>query len=214
MMHVIPSVNCEDEACARKKIETLRGFLPEGSFVHGDVTDGAFSSYKIWNHPHGWSRLGAPYLLEVHLMVELPLDYAEDWFAAGARRLIVHVETLSRDVLHSLRQVADRYRGELMLTSRPETHYLELEPYVREFTLFEVLSVNPGAPGQAFLPVTLEKIRFLREVSPDATIEVDGGVNLETAKLVKSAGADTLVTTHYLFDSPDPAAAFRALEEI
>ena len=213
-MKVIPSINCEDEACVRNKIAMLRPWLPEGSLVHGDVTDGVFSKHATWNHPQGWSSLGAPFALEVHLMVEHPLDYADDWFAAGARRLLVHVETLTPESFHALSQLAEQYKGSLMLTSKPETPCSDLEPWIERFSAFQVLAVTPGEAGQTFLPIAIEKIRFLREAAPDATIEVDGGMNRETAHEVKSAGADTIVSAHYIFESSDPKKAFEDLRNI
>jgi ribulose-phosphate 3-epimerase len=213
-MEVIPSLNCKDAACAREKIEVLKTFLPSGAYVHLDVTDGVFSQHATWNDPRGWAALAAPFALEVHLMVEHPLDYADDWFAAGARRLVVHAETLSGNVLHGLRALADRHKEGLVLTSKPETTNDEIEPFVSQFSKFQVLSVSPGAAGQAFQPFALEKIRFLREMSPNATIEVDGGVNPDTARRAKAAGADTLVSAHYLFDNNDPKSAFEELMKI
>lgn len=213
-MNVIPSINCKDAPCARKKIEILKAFLPPQNFVHLDVTDGVWSAHETWNDPKGWAALKPPFMLEVHLMVEFPMEHAEDWLAAGARRLIVHAETLKNEVLHGLLQAANRYHAELVLTSKPETTNDELEPFLTRFASFQVLAVNPGAAGQEFLPFAIDKIRFLRESSPDATIEVDGGVNLETAKLAKAAGADAVVSAHYIFDAHDPSKAYAALEKI
>ncbi|HVM76688.1 MAG TPA: hypothetical protein VMU07_00870 [Candidatus Paceibacterota bacterium] len=213
-MNVIPSINCASAEGAREKIEILKEFLPENEFVHLDVTDGVFSAHPTWNDPRGWAHLKAPFQLEVHLMVEFPLDLAEDWFAAGARRLVVHSETLTNEVMHHLFQTANRYRGELMLSSKPEATNDDLEPFLTRFAAFQVLSVNPGAAGQEFLPFSLDKIRFLREAVPDATIEVDGGINRETAQLVKKAGADTLVSAKYIFDDKHPEAAYQTLRGI
>jgi ribulose-phosphate 3-epimerase len=214
MMDVIPSINCPDERCAAEKIEALKLFLPTGDFVHLDVTDGVFSPHKTWNDPKAWSSLRSPFALEVHLMVEFPLEHAEDWLAAGASRLIIHAETLEQGVLHGLSQLVDRYHAELVLASRPETMNEVVEPLVPHFAKFLVLAVVPGAAGQEFLPFSVEKIRFLRETSPDATIEVDGGITLETARLVKSAGADTLVSAHYIFNNNDPKKAYEDLTKI
>ena len=213
-MDVIPSLNCNDLACVREKLEVLKQFLPTGEFVHLDVTDGVFSRHATWNNPESWIKLQSPYALEVHLMVEYPLDIAEDWLAVGARRLVVHEETITNELLHHLFQVVSRYRGELVLSSRPETTNDDLEPFVTRFARFQVLSVSPGAAGQEFLPFTLNKIRFLREAVPDATIEVDGGMNPETARLVKTAGADTLVSANYIFRSEHPKAAYETLRKI
>lgn len=213
-MEVIPSINCPDEESVRKKIDVLTAFLSPGAFVHLDVTDGIFTQHPTWGDARAWASIGSPFVLEVHLMAEDPLRYADDWFAAGAERLIVHAETLSDRVLHSLREMANVHKGELMLTSKPETTNDEILPWVQHFTQFQVLSVAPGSAGQKFLPFSLEKIRLLREASPDATIEVDGGINLETARLVKDAGADVIVSASYLFDSADPKKTFEALIKI
>ena len=213
-MEVIPSINCVDERGVRSRLDALKNFLPHGSFVHFDATDGVFSRHATWNDARAWGALGVPFAFEVHLMVENPLDYADDWFVAGAERLIVHAETLSDAVLHGLREMADVHKGELMLTSKPETTNDEIYPWIRHFTKFQVLSVEPGSAGQKFLPCALEKIRFLRESSPNATIEVDGGIDLETARLVKYAGADTIVSAHYLFDNDNPQKAFEELMKI
>jgi len=213
-MDVIPSINCKDDACVLEKINVLKKFLEPGAFVHCDVTDGVFSQHITWGDPRAWAAIKSPFALEVHLMVEFPLEYADDWFAAGARRLIVHAETLSGGALHGLLEVADRHQGELMLSSRPETTNDEIHALIPRFAKFQVLAVAPGAAGQEFLPFALEKMRFLREMSPDATIEVDGGINPQTARLAKSAGADTVVSAHYLFDNADPKKAFEDLKNI
>ena len=214
IMEVIPSINCPDEASVRKKLDVLTAFLSPGAFVHLDITDGVFSQHPTWGDARAWAAIGSPFALEVHMMVEDPLQYADDWFSAGAERLIVHAETLSESTLHGLRDMANIHKGELMLTSRPETTNDELNRWIKHFSQFQVLSVSPGSAGQAFLPFSLEKIRFLREAAPDATIEVDGGINLETVRLVKDAGADVIVSASYLFDSADPKKTFEELIKI
>ncbi len=213
-MEVIPSINCADARCAKEKLEILGKFLEPGNVVHLDVTDGVFSQHKTWNDPKSWMSFKSIFVLEVHLMVEFPLEHAEDWLAAGARRLVVHVETLTNEVLHGLLQLANRYRAELVLSSKPETVNDELEPWLSRFALFQVLAVNPGAAGQTFLPFIVEKIRFLRETFPDGTIGVDGGINLETGRLVKSAGADALISASYILSAHDPKAAYETLQKI
>jgi ribulose-phosphate 3-epimerase len=77
-----------------------------------------------------------------------------------------------------------------------------------------VLAVQPGPAGQTFLPFVEEKIRFLREAVPDAIIEVDGGMNPDTARLVKVMGADTIVSSNYIFSAADPKKAYEELRAI
>jgi ribulose-phosphate 3-epimerase len=98
-----------------------------------------------------------------------------------------------------------------MLSSKPESMEEDIAPYLKHFHLFQVLAVQPGPAGQVFLPFVCEKIRFLREESPDAIIEIDGGMNPETARLVKDVGADTIVSSSYIFNAVDPKKAYEEL---
>jgi ribulose-phosphate 3-epimerase len=210
-MKVIPVINCPDVACVQKKIAIAKTFLREGDFLHLDVTDGSFATPRTWADPLEWEKLKSPFALEVHLMVEHPEEWVDDWLAAGARRLIVHAESLTPQSMHEIISTAARYHVEVMLSSKPESISEELTPYLRYFAAFQVLAVQPGPEGQEFLPFVCEKIRFLREESPDAIIEVDGGMNPETARQVKEVGADTIVSSSYIFNATDPKKAYEEL---
>jgi ribulose-phosphate 3-epimerase len=215
-MNVIPVINCPDAACARKKLEIAKTFLREGELVHLDVADGVFAAYKTWNDPLGWVNLKSPFGLEVHLMVEHPEEHVDNWLAAGARRLIVHIEAVTPQSLHEIVSLAERYHTEIMLSSKVESIPEEFLPYINKerFSSFQVLAVQPGPAGQTFLPFVEEKIRFLREAVPDAIIEVDGGMNPDTARLVKVMGADTIVSSNYIFSAADPKKAYEELRAI
>lgn len=213
-MNVLPVINCSDVECIRKKLELAENFLPMGDMVHLDISDASFSDHKTWNEPLEWVSLKSPFILEVHLMVEHPEEHADNWLAAGAQRLVVQVETITLESLHEIISAAERYKVEVMLSSRPETPMEELEPYIKYCKAFQVLAVKPGPSGQDFLAFVTEKIRFLRDELPNATIEVDGGMNAETATLVKAVGADTIVSSSYIFESADPKAAYEALRNI
>jgi ribulose-phosphate 3-epimerase len=210
-MKVIPVLNCPDVECVRKKIAVAKTFLAPGDLLHLDVTDGSFATYVTWADPLEWGKLKSPFALEVHLMVEHPEEYADDWLAAGARRLIVHAESLTPHSMHEIISTAARYNAELMLSSKPESISEELIPYFRYFTAFQVLAVQPGPAGQEFLPFVCEKIRFLKEESPDAIIEVDGGMNPGTARQLKEVGAGTIVSSSYIFNAADPKRAYEEL---
>ena len=210
-MKVIPVINCPNFGCVREKVEIAKAFLEEGHFLHLDVADGAFTFHKTWGNPAEWAGLRAPFALEVHLMVERPEQYIERWLAAGAKRFIVHVETLERNSFEWILQECKRHGAEVMLASNPETPVKKLEPYLKRCAAFQVLSVDPGPAGQKFLPLTLEKVKFLRRKMPDATIEVDGGMVPATARRAGSAGADVVVSGSYIFGSGDPTAAYDEL---
>ena len=147
-------------------------------------------------------------------MVEEPERHAEEWIAAGAKRLIVHAEVLNEHSAKGIAQMAGKRGVEVMLSSNPHTTTAELWPYLKLFKEYQVLAVDPGPAGQKFLPVVLQKIRFLRNFAPNAKIEVDGGMTPETAREVKAAGADTVVSSTYIFGSDDPKKAHKQLKKV
>jgi ribulose-phosphate 3-epimerase len=213
-MKVIPVINCPDIECVQKKIDVAKTFLKEGDMLHLDVTDGSFSAHATWADPLEWVKLKSPFGLEVHLMVDHPEQYADNWITAGARRLIVHVESLNRQSMHEILAAAERRQAEVMLSSKPESIEEDITPYLKHFRSFQVLAVQPGPSGQIYLPFTDDKIRFLREEFPNATIEVDGGMSPLTVWRVKELGADTVVSSSYIFNSADPKKAYEELTNI
>ncbi len=214
-MKVIPVINCPDVACVQKKIAIAKTFLVDGDLLHLDVTDGSFATHKTWADPMQWVKLKPPFGLEVHLMVDHPELYVDDWLVAGARRLIIHAESLTLQSMKEILSTAERYHVEVMLSSKPESDAEDILPYLEHFHSFQVLAVQPGPEGQQFLPFVCEKIKFLKEEFPDAIIEVDGGMNPETARQVKEVGADTIASESYIFDSAtDPKKAYEELSAI
>jgi ribulose-phosphate 3-epimerase len=213
-MKVIPVINCPDIGSVQKRIEVAKTFLAEGDMVHLDVTDGSFATHKTWGDALQWGTLKCPFALEVHLMVDHPEEYVDNWLAAGARRLIVHSESLNPHSMHEILSTAERYTAEVMLSSKPESMAEDMEIYLKHFNSFQVLAVQPGAAGQKFLSFVTEKVRLIREELPDVIIEVDGGMNPETARQVKEVGADTIVSSSYIFDAADPKKAYEELRSI
>ncbi|MBI2594850.1 MAG: ribulose-phosphate 3-epimerase [Candidatus Colwellbacteria bacterium] len=215
---IIPAINYrdyEEAAVAAKKISEF------SEWAHIDVGDGVFTPNVSWGNLEEFSHLASELPLlrfEVHLMVVNPEEVIEQWFKAGAERVIVHFEAMTDP--HRILEVALKYRsptaidgGRVMLAINPGTSAEELVPYLNSFPGFQVLAVPPGPSGQKFNESVLEKMKFLREKAPNAIIEVDGGINPETAELVREAGANILVSGSYIMNSPDPKGAFQALEE-
>jgi ribulose-phosphate 3-epimerase len=113
--------------------------------------------------------------------------------------------------------VADRARARgksVMLALNPETNVEVVKLYRDHALQFQILAVHPGLSGQKFQPRVLGKIAWLRAHLPNAIIEVDGGITPEIAKRCRAAGADILVSEHYIFDSQDPARAYAELAKI
>ncbi len=215
-MQALPVINCHDKdfECVLGKLALAKKFLKAGDWLHLDIGDGIFTFNKSWRNPTEWANLRSVFNLEVHLMVENPEKYVDAWTAAGAKRLIVHLETTGEDAARRMVEKAKKRNVELMLASNPATPVSALWPYLKIFSHFQVLAVDPGPAGQKFTPTVLPKIRFLRNVAPNAMIEVDGGVTPEVAKLVKKAGANIVVAATYIFGSKNPEKAYKELRRV
>jgi ribulose-phosphate 3-epimerase len=212
-MNVVSVINCPNRACAEKIIASARIFLRIGDWIHVDVTDGIFSTHKTWNNPAAWSVLKIPFNLEVHLMVVHPEDHITPWLAAGAKKIIVHVEAISPESIKNILSTCHGKGADVTLASNPETSIEKIEPYMNLFSEFLVLAVRPGPAGQLFNPSVLEKIKALKKKNA-IMIEVDGGINPATARLAKDAGADIITSGAYIFDSADPQKAYEELRKI
>lgn len=213
---IIPGINCRDFETAAAQAKQISEF---SSWAHLDVSDGVFTPSVSWGNLEEFSFLTSelPMLrFEVHLMVVNPEEVIEGWLKNGAERAIVHLEAISNP--HLILETAKKAGGEVMLAISPGTSAEMLLPYLNPpaggFSAFQILAVSPGPSGQEFNESVLTKIRFLRERAPNAIIEVDGGINPETAKLAKEAGANILVSTSYIMDSPDPKGAYEELSKI
>lgn len=216
-MEVIPAINETNFEEIKKKIKSAQDFGAQ--WAHLDVADGKFAPNFLWNNPSELqaSSVTRQVKIEVHLMVKNPEEVIGDWIWAGAKRLIIHVETLTRsDLVNEIRSLCDKSGVELVLAAKPGTSIddlLHLASSVQHPT-FLILAVNPGLSGQKFQEDQLEKISGLRRQVPQAVIEVDGGVNLENASAIKSAGANILIAASYIWNSEKPAENYRRLTEI
>jgi len=153
--------------------------------------------------------------LDVHLMIERPWELIGAFREAGADQLTVHVEACPqpREVLAQIRGTGARAG----LSLKPGTPFAAVEPLLGDLDTLLVMTVEPGLGGQAFMPGMLEKVRAAQARrggrEPGFRIEVDGGVNVETARTCRAAGADTFVAGNSVYHAPDPRAALAALRE-
>ena len=213
MLTVIPAINCPlgDTDCVSAKLKIADGFA---KWIHLDVADGKFTFNKTWGDLRQFPIFKAQFpnmQWEIHLMVEDPEAEVMAWLQTGVARIIVHGEVCDSAMVGRLSGEAKKRGAELMISLNPETPVDRFLGYAPALRAFQVLAVLPGFAGQKFLPLAVQKIEFLRAEMPDAILEVDGGINYETARLVKAAGANIIVAASAIFESADPGKAYNEL---
>jgi ribulose-phosphate 3-epimerase len=180
-----------------KEIETMG--VP---YLHIDVMDGNFVPSISFGIPVIASiRRNTKLIFDVHLMIEEPIRYLEDFAAAGADIITVHVEAC-KDLKQTIAKI--RELGlKVGVTLRPATGLEAIRDVLWDVDMVLIMSVNPGFGGQAFLPESLQKIRDLkvlsREQGADIDIEVDGGITVDNVTDVLQAGANVIVTGTSIF---------------
>ena len=189
----------------------------QADWYHLDVMDGRF----VPNISFGpmiveFFRKATDKICDVHLMIEEPGKFAEQFKNAGADNLSVHIEACPH--LHRNIQQIRSLGMKAGVAINPHTPVSLLNDVLADIDLVCMMSVNPGFGGQKFIPYTLEKIKQLRrmidERNLNVLIEIDGGVTLENAKSIVEAGADVLVAGNTVFKSNDPSAMIAALKMI
>ena len=212
VVQVAPSILSADFAALGRDIAAAeRG---GADLIHVDVMDGHFVPNITIGPPvvRAIKRI-ATRPLDVHLMIEEPDRYIEEFIAAGASMVSVHVEAvphLHRSVTHIKKLGAKA--GVVLNPSTPAALLEDIAPDV-DFVL--VMSVNPGFGGQSFIPNTLKKLQRVRAVlsaaGSSAPIEIDGGIGLDNVGAVVAAGATILVAGQAIFGTSDAESATRAL---
>ena len=213
MIKIAPSILSADFAAMGDAVRKLK--TQGADWVHFDVMDGNFVP-NITFGP-GMCKAIRPLTdlpIDVHLMVEHPSDWIIPFKDAGADVITIHVESSEKHLHRCLQQIhASGMKAGVVLN--PATPISACVHLLSECDLVLLMSVNPGFGGQSFIPETLNKIRQLKgEISIRSLpvqIEIDGGVNPETAKLCIEAGADILVAGNAVFRADDPSAMIAAL---
>lgn len=229
-MQIIPTINCKNFKCVKEKLENVVGFLSKSasrqSWVQIDISDGKFTPVKTWNKPKEFKKLVnsnqklGKIKFEIHLMVENPEVLAKKWLEAGADRVIMHAEAIKKFPISNFSskggsasggQFPIKFKNKIGIAIKSNTKVEKLIPYLEKIKFVLLLSVRAGYSRQEFNKKTLEKIKFLKKNYPKVVIEVDGGVNLKIAKLIKKAGASIAVSGSYIFDSKNSKEAFNSL---
>src|SRR3989344_1173524 len=197
MAEIIPSINVRTFEEVQDHIKKVEPFV---EWCHLDVTDGIFSKHLTWHAPRDLLNLETKLNVEVHLMVSEPEKIIDRWLIKPVKRVIVHLEAVTD--MEFLIQKCREAGIEMGLAINPETFWGRLEPWLGKFHIYQTLAVHPGPSGQDVdWPAMLDKVIHVRKSCPECIIEIDGGINPDSAKKATEAGANLLVAGAYIFNS-------------
>lgn len=215
MIKVAPSILSADFVNLEHDIRALP--KSGADYVHVDVMDGNFvPNITIGIPVVAAIRRISPLPLDVHLMIDRPIRYTERFCKAGADLLTIHVEADTPEMtLEALKQI--RTLGvHPSLSLKPATPAEAILPFLPLCDMILVMTVEPGFGGQKFMHDMMPKLKTIRgwidQINPGCELEVDGGVNLQTASICRENGANVLVTGSAYFHSPAPSAFVRTVK--
>ena len=214
MVKISPSILSADFAILGAEVENIKNAGAE--MAHLDVMDGMFVTNMSFAFPVIASlRKVTDMFLDVHLMIEKPERYIDRFIDSGADLITFHLE--ATDVADECLAMIKKHGKKASVSIKPKTPIEAVYPYLDRCDMVLIMTVEPGFGGQSFMPDMLKKIRALRkEIEArglNVDIQVDGGINAETAKLVIEAGANVLVAGSAVYKHSDKRAAIDALRK-
>jgi ribulose-phosphate 3-epimerase len=212
---IAPSILASDFANLQRDTEMVNN--SEADWFHVDIMDGVFVPNISYGLPVTQAlHKHATKPLDVHLMIVQPEKYLEDFKNAGAEILTVHYEACPH--LHRTIEQIKSLGCKAGVALNPATPVSVLEDIIHDCDLVLIMSVNPGFGGQKFIYHTIEKVAKLKALitkkNANTIIEIDGGVNLETAQLLINAGADALVAGSFVYSSKNPVETISNLKNL
>ncbi len=215
MIKISPSVLASDFSslgAEAKRMEQSRA-----DYLHLDVMDGRFVPNITFGAPVIKSiRNKTDLIFDVHLMIDTPLDYIEDFKKSGADIIVFHIESSS-----SAAETVDKIIAcgcKAGISVKPKTPVEEIFPYLDKLDMVLIMTVEPGFGGQSFMPETMDKIKTLRaEINRrglSTDIQVDGGINDKTVEIAAAAGANVFVAGSAVFGAADAAKAIENLRSL
>lgn len=205
---ITPSILAADLAHLQDEVDSVEAFA---DWLQVDVMDGHFAPNLSFGTPI-IRNLRTKLPLDIHLMVTNPTDRIQEFLEMGVGSITFHAEAVpDHDARIALIKAIREGGAKAGIALNPETPVSAIASMLDHIDLVLVMSVNPGFSGQKFLPEVLRKVRELRKAYPDLMIQMDGGIDEETAPLCREAGATNLVAASAIFKAKDRAKAIAAL---
>jgi ribulose-phosphate 3-epimerase len=200
-IQIAPSILSADFSCLDREIRKVE--LAGADMLHIDVMDGHFvPNITIGPTVIKYIRKVTKMPLDVHLMIENPEKFIDDFVNAGSDMITVHIETVTKSEVANQKSKLNKKGIRLGVSLNPGTPLAKIKPVLSLVDFVLVMSVNPGFGGQAFIPQALPKIKELRSIF-EGDISVDGGINDKVAGSVIKAGANILAAGSYIFGAMD-----------
>jgi ribulose-phosphate 3-epimerase len=207
-IRIVPAILTDDPITLGKMVRLAESFT---DYVQIDIMDGEF----VPSHSVSYKDIAVSkpkFKWEAHLMVHQPEDYLEGFKQAGAQKIIFHYEA-NTDPAKTM-SLIKKLGMQVGLAINPKTNIADFAPLVKQVDSLLFLSVEPGFYGAKFIPAVLDKIVVFRQVYPKMETAIDGGVKEENIIEIARTGVDVVCVGSAIFNTPDPATAYRRLKEL